>query len=298
MNCFVMCSGIRKDTEIDEIFIQEYRTAIKYSNVYLCNDMFPQVPVLPNSSKFKKIIYYGWTLPAEQYQVLYDDLKFEGYELINSPKQYIFCNYFDSWYPALSDLTPESIIIPRNVSTKEMLNAVLDFQNKTGTALIIRDSLSSLKYEWEKCFIPKNASIEAITRILINFCNAKNKYKNFYGSLIVRKFVPVKKLGMHETGAPVMHKMRAFIINGTLHNFHSVYDNRIYNYDRDVPEKLLSEVLERIYNQVGNNLFTIDVAKLDDNSWTCIGIQDGQTVALQPNANMNMFFQSLAREKF
>lgn len=277
---------------VDPAYENEYRAAIDVGAVHLTDgkNIF-----IPSASSPTPIIYHGWMFTPEQYTNLYDILASQGYQLINNPAQYVGCHYFNNWYPVISDLTPNSIIVERT-SVRAMLDAIWTFQTQIKSALVIKDSVKSLKHHWhEACFIPRNASNFDVAKLLSTFLYLKDKYEDFQGSLIVRQYIPLKQIGVLKSGMPISQEIRAFILKGKLFCVYPYWNDTIYKYQQtDIPFKLIEEIAGRIYKDIKSELFTIDLGMLENGSWECIEVGDGQVSALPDNTDIELFFKGLA----
>lgn len=96
---------------------------------------------IPKIEKGDKILYRGWMLTVEQYQLLEKAVSSKGAKLIVNTEKYQLSHYLPKWYPLCSEFTPESIFF----NTKEDLLANLP--QLDWNAYFVKDYVKSLTTE-------------------------------------------------------------------------------------------------------------------------------------------------------
>lgn len=283
----------------DEQYQKEYEAAGNYTNIHLFNIMDFETIKLPIVNS-RELIYHGWMMSLDgfknSYKNFYNKCKKFGFSLINTPEQYQACHYFNGWYPALNGLTAPSEIIELN-SLRVMAEKVLKFMHDNDCAIIIKDYVKSLKHEWyDACFIPKNSDILHVCNVLSKFFAIKKQYNDLHGNLVIRKFLNLKSIGKHtKSGMPLTKEFRTFVFKGRLINTFEYWEQG--NYEGMLPENnYLQNIANIVLEVTKSNFFTIDVAQLEDGTWTCIEIGDGQVSAIPEKGNLNIFFKELLKE--
>lgn len=300
-----------------EMYQEEFDTASKYANVHLLdindivrarNDRHVFDTMVPTLQWDKKaccpVFYHGWMMDWNMYNDFDHFCKGRGYLLTNNLNNYFCGHHFDAWYDKLEGMTPKSAIL--KVSAKQwkpqpelrsMIDAVLAFQKENKCAVIIKDSVKSLKHDWnEACFIPADANPFHVAKVVSTFLTIKTNYNDFQGHFVIRKFEHLKQIGTHpKSGMPISQEYRAFVLNGKVISQDPYWEG---DYDAETPpESFVNEIAKRMYNDgstiFGSNLFTIDTAQLADGSWTCIEVGDGQVSSIPPKADKNKFFRNL-----
>lgn len=292
----IMCASPISPKKPDESYQEEYDVIKELTTIHLF-DIFDvdrlKLPVVES----KKLIYHGWMMPPAYYTKFYKNCKAFGYELINTPEQYKACHWFDGWYPVIHDNTPLSIIIPFT-DIRTMLEQLMQFKNDNQCAVIIKDSVKSLKHDWfEACFIPKEADFFQAGRVLAKFLNIKETQNDFQGSLIVRKFVDLKSIGTHpKSGMPLSKEYRTFVIDNELLPTYEYWDDGSYRCDYEGPPAyFIEKIADKITAGTGSKLFTIDVAEMKGGEWTCIEVGDGQVSAVPDGVDKAQFFRNLLK---
>lgn len=288
----IMCSSVLNKRKPDESYETEYAAAKKLTDVHLFDIHSIHGVSLPKTEG-KKLIYHGWMMPPAYYAKFYNNCKVQGYELINSPGQYLACHHFNGWYPAIEGLTPLSTIIEID-DVRPMMDQVMQFMSDNNCSVIIKDYVKSLKHMWaEACFIPVNANAYHVAQVLAKFMAVKQDTNDLQGNLVVRKFVDLKYIGNHDkSGMPLTKEFRTFILNGKLLPTYKYWSQGSYSGD-EPSSSFIQKIADKVYASTKSNLFTIDVAQLTDGSWTCIEVGDGQVSAVPDHEDRDEFFRNL-----
>lgn len=285
-----MCCDRNDQTLPDPAYKSEYEAASKLTKVHLFNIFDLNSINLPASGG--KLIYHGWMMPPAIYRLFYERCKNAGYKLINTPEQYVGCHYFDGWYDAIKTMTPESIIVEIG-PLRTMADQVVQFMRKNECAVILKDYVKSLKHLWnEACFIPRDASFLDVTKVVANFLSVKDEMQDLQGNLVVKKFVNMKQIGIAKSGMPFIQEFRTFVANKKLLPTAQYWSEG--SYAADVPsQSFIEDIAHKIYRKTRSNFFTIDTAQLQDGSWTCVEVGDGQVSALPNHEDRDKFFNAL-----
>lgn len=285
------------EKEPDSSFLNEYLAAKQYANVHLLNvdDIGSKdnlIKSLSDSSENKEIFYHGWMLSNNQYKIFYDYLNNKGYKLTNSLDQYLTCHQFNNWYSIIKDYTPKSLII-NSSNINIILDSVLDFKEEAKSALIIKDSVKSLKHNWyEACYIPEFAEPLKIAKIIKTFLDIKKDQNDLNLPIIIRKFEKLKSIGLHEKSKmPISHEYRTYIYNGKIISQSPYWESNINN---PPPLDFIKSITDKLIDK--SNLFTIDSALKENGEWICIEVGDGQVSSLPDLADKKIFFSNLLGE--
>jgi hypothetical protein len=290
-----MCNSVFSKRKPDESYQIEYDAAKELTTVHLFDIMDIETLKLPKVDS-KDLIYHGWMMPPVVYRDFHKKCKSFGYNLINTPAQYVACHHFEGWYPAIEGLTPKSKII-EIAEVRTMMDEVAEFMYQNDCSVIIKDYVKSLKHMWhEACFIPRDVAPMPLARIISTFMSVKEEMNDLQGNLVVRQFVNFKQIGTHDkSGMPLSKEFRSFVLKGKPIFTAKYWDQGLY-VGMVPPQELIEEIANKIYVKTGNNLFTIDVAQLEDNTWTCVEVGDGQVSAIPDNEDRKEFFTKLLVE--
>lgn len=290
----IMCSSPLSKRKPDESYETEYTAAKKFTNVHLFDIFNVESVKLPKTTN-GKLIYHGWMMPPAIYTKFYNKCKSFGYELINSPGQYLACHHFNGWYSSLEGLTPKSTIIEID-DIRPMMDQVIQFMTDNNCSVVIKDYVKSLKHLWaEACFIPVGANAFHVAQVLSKFMAIKQEDNDLQGNLVVRKFEHLKYIGHHnKSKMPMTKEFRTFVLNGKLLPTYKYWSQGSYSGD-EPPVSFIEKVAEKVVASTKSNLFTVDVAQLANEDWTCIEVGDGQVSAVPDHEDREEFFRNLLK---
>ena len=97
--------------------------------------VFKPRPALPAEGE---ILYRGWMLRPESYELLNTAVLAKGSLLKVSPAQYRHCHHLPEWYPLCQDITPETVVVPRDADFAQAL------ADKGWPAYFVKDYVKSL----------------------------------------------------------------------------------------------------------------------------------------------------------
>lgn len=235
-------------------------------------------------------LYRGWILKPQDYAEM------DG--LVNSKLQNSFENYmwsynFPEWYGVLADFTPSSLIIPADeIRNSGLVLLAEQIANMLGDkSVMIKDYLKSRKHEWyEACFIRDASDEKELVRVMTNFFNLQGR--DFYGGLIFRDFIDLKKVGFHpKSKMPLPLEFRTFFLNGK-----PIFTTPYWSNDAQYPEDFLyppEEWLSDIGKLLKSPFVALDIAQGEDGRWWVIEVNDGGSAGLPDHVNLEEFYQIL-----
>src|ERR1019366_7377794 len=219
-----------------------------------------------NGSGGESSIYRGWMVKPQYYKEM-SSLR----PLLNDYDNLMWSYEFPKWYDVLKDETPHSLIIPgteiSDIGLQKIVEIVIE---KCGTkSLILKDYLKSRKHEWfDACFIKDASDFEEVARIASNFFYLQGK--DFYGGLVFRDFIPLKKLGFHPTTKmPIPIEFRTFFFNQKPF-ITSLYWNNDLEYPKDIeypPQSWIESIGKKL---TGSSFVALDIAQAEDDQWYVI----------------------------
>ena len=233
-------------------------------------------------------LYRGWMLKPEQYRAMHAALLGRGITLINTPQQYRTCHYLPESYPWIEGHTPRSVWSPVHGELDfERIGAILaPFEDR---AIVVKDYVKSQKHYWaEACFIPRASDLSAVERVVRRFVELQGEDLN--EGLVFREFVPLQIVGTHpKSGMPLAAEFRIFWLDGEPILSHRYWGD-LTTFDRPVPFEQIRPIAARIPSRY----FTMDIAFLDDGSWTIVELGDGQVAGLPSPDLAPQFFKRIA----
>lgn len=219
----IFCSSPLNKKKVDESYEQEYICAKEFGFelglVHLEELIVNQGPDLAvrrlkKATEREDVLYRGWMLRPEEYELLYEALESKNLYLINTPEQYKHCHYLPESYDVIKGYTPRSVWVPMSdiqASPDAVKEATRQFGNQP---IIVKGYVKSRKHEWkEACYIPDAADEEHMKQIVYNFVTLQGEELN--AGLVFREDVQLEFLSYHDqSGMPLSQEMRVFMMDG------------------------------------------------------------------------------------
>lgn len=238
----------------------ELSIALKYLNV-----LKYRTEVKPNS------VVIGRYSVLPFYRELEKELELSESRLINSYTEYNFIANIFEWagqYGILSDLTP---------MTWDNWSKLPD------TSFVVKGMVNSRKQNWAThMFAETKADVPKVAARLLDDYLIREQ------GVVVREYIPLRKLGIGLNGLPITNEWRTFWIRNEAGNpvllskgfywsgtFPELISEAYFNSKAD---KLILEAAHRIVDKV--SFFVIDVAEKEDGEWIVVELNDGQMSGL------------------
>lgn len=237
-------------------------------------------------------IYRGWILSYDSYQQLAERVLARGCLLGTSPVNYTFANCFPHWYSGLpAGSTPRSWWTYWEPNITEGIDELLPSLRKLfgDKSFILKDFVKSRKHQWDDaCFIEH---AEDAPRVIRNFI--EGQADSLVGGLVFREYVPVKKLGRHKSGLPLVKEYRYFIRND---REPEVLLASAYWSEAEYPEEPIPglEAIQALLGGIRSPLFALDTVELEDGSSVILEVNDGGTAGIPLNRYQE-FYQALLK---
>ncbi len=234
-------------------------------------------------------MYRGWMLTPSQYEALHEALSARGVELVNDARQYRTAHYLPESYPWLEGHTPRSVWLKVDGApdAARLAEAAASFGDRP---LVVKDYVKSQKHYWhEACFVPAASDLPALERVVRRFLELQGEDLN--EGLVLREFVPLKTVGKHpKSGMPLAAELRIFWLAGQAILSHRYWGD-LTTFDLPLPWTELGPIAARIPSR----FFTMDVAFLEDGSWTIVELGDGQVAGLPDVQLAPDFYEKIAK---
>ncbi len=234
-------------------------------------------------------IYRGWMLKPQTYERLYTALAERGLLLINTPTAYAHCHYLPESYHLIAGSTPRTTWLRTgsNVSIDEVMVALQPFGD---APVIVKDFVKSRKHEWnEACYIPSASNRQAVERVVTRFLQLQGEELN--EGLVFREFVDFEPLASHsKSGMPLTKEFRLFILDGQIILSAPYWEEGDYHKENFPPANAFSSIIQKIQSR----FFTMDVAKMRDETWSIVELGDGQVAGLPARADGEVLYHALA----
>ena len=215
------------------------------------------------------LLYRGWILKEEEYELLHEALLDRGYAPVTSPAEYAEALYLPNYHPKIEDVTA-----PARWIWGTDLDEAWESARKLGPGpYFLKDHVKSAKEHWERCcYIPEDSDRETFDRVCQDFIDYQED--RFERGLVFRPILPIRRLPGESLGYPIHDEHRLFFWNGRLVMgcpYHDV-DVAMEDYGR----------FEFLGARIDSPFFTADVARLEDGRWTLVELNDGGASGLPP----------------
>lgn len=246
----------RKDIDSEE----EFEIAKNYFNVVESRMEIKDSLVIPRYS----------ALPF--YKELENDLEYYNSKLINSYKQHKYIADFE-YYNNIEDLTPKTYF---------KLDEVPD-----GGPYVVKGKTNSRKFDWNTMMFAKDRR-----RAIEIACDLRKDSMIQQQDVIVREYVPLKKLDEGVNGLPFSNEWRFFCLGNNILSlgFYWTISETIGEMD-NIGFGLVEEVIKRVKDKV--NFFVVDIAEKENGGWIVVELNDGSMSGLSNN-DPNLLYNNLA----
>lgn len=287
---------IGQSNKIDPFWEKEAEAAKSVGfGISLVSDQNDAGPLLLRG-RADNYLYRGWILKP----YFYEQLSFAlGSSLLTGLDKYLWSYDFPKWYEVLTEAeTPKSFIFTAETIQKIGLDGIAlevsDFCiDSQINQLLLKDYLKSRKHEWyDACFIKDayNPDHSDLIRVMTNFFELQGR--DFYGGLVFREFLKLKKLGIHpKSGMPLPIEFRTFFLNQEP-LITSMYWNNDIPYPEGV-EQPPQAWLEEIGKKMVSPFVALDIAQDEAGKWWVIEVNDGGTAGYPDNIDSKEFYSKL-----
>lgn len=220
---------------------------------------------LPMRATAEPGIWIGYIPTLERYDQIYDAALAKGIRLVNSPAEHRIAQEFDSAYPRLQGLTPESRII-QDESECEAAVAAL------GLPIFVKGVIQSRKSRgWKACVAESGDELRRLVKALLELPNRTR------GRVVLRKLMRLRFTRTSGEGFPFGREYRAFVYRGKILGLGYYWEG-----DDSLKDLTPAEDAEvrRLVLEAARRLeapyVAIDVGQLEDGSWIVIESGDAQ----------------------
>lgn len=223
--------------KIDEMFLDQYKAAKKAGfGVALIN--VSKREFVGEIYEGATLLYRGWMLTAEEYEIMDAMSNVSGYTLFTSPKAFFSCHYLPNWQTKIQDLTPDTVSLGQDA------DIVNEIYLRGWDKFFIKDFVKSLKTSVGSVG-NKPEDAEVIIKEMI-------KYKGFIeGGICIREYEDFKPDS----------EIRYFVLNGVAHSPNG----------KEAPD-----IVKRCTEVIKSPFYSVDVAERTDGVLRVIEIGDGQ----------------------
>lgn len=205
------------------------------------------------------------------YQELEAELKSNGCRLVNTYEQHAWIADVLAWAGDASTGVEGALtgLTPKSWSTWASL--------PSNTSFVVKGKTNSRKFEWNRrMFAKSREDVPGIARSLYDDTMINEQ------GLVVREYIPLRKLDEGINGLPVSEEWRCFFYRDRLlskgfywTNFPEVFDQVEWT---AAAETFAHEAAEKARRHA--DFFVLDIARRADGGWIVIEVNDGQMSGL------------------
>jgi hypothetical protein len=258
--------------------------------ISLVSDENEPGPIRVSNQKADSYIYHGWLVKPAYYKELHQLVP----NLLVSYDHYMWSYDFPRWYSIMADDTPKSVVFPAEAIQREGLEAVANDMAECfpGKSFIIKDYFRSCKHEWfDACFIKDVSDTADCMRVMGNFFHLRGR--DFYGGLVFREFLLLKKLGMHpKVKMPLPIEYRTFFLHQKPITSFMYWEHEYGAYPDDVVSPP-QDWLEALGKKMVSPFVALDTAQSEDGKWWLIEVNDGGIAGWPEHLDPKQLYSSI-----
>jgi hypothetical protein len=194
------------------------------------------------------------------YKELEEELKLKGSRLINSHAHHKYIAQM-GWLEDIGDLTPR---------TYEQ------WGNLPAGSYVVKGVTNSRKFQWHThMFAETREQVPKVVRRLLDDTLVREQ------GLVVREYVPLKKLGEQINGLPVTMEYRFFCLGDRILTSGFYWSNFIDELDVSIePPSEATRLVRKVLDRIPSMFVVVDVAQTESEDWIVVELNDGQMSGL------------------
>jgi hypothetical protein len=216
----------------------------------------------PVQEQLTPTVWIGFIPTRERYEEMYAAALAKNLRLLNTPKEHQDALEFAHSYPAIADLTPETVI----------LNHPEEWESATrlGYPVFVRGSVRSRKGAgWTACVAENAVELEGIVNYLF-----ATPYRS-RGSVLVRRLVRLRHVRKTEGGFPVGREYRVFLYNAEPmgYGYYWEGDDALAMLE-DEEEAAVLALAQEAARRLGAPFLCVDIGQVETGEWIVIEVGD------------------------
>lgn len=276
--------------EVDSAFKAEFDAAnlVGFKTFLFDHDEFVKKDIFTTNmstsqEEDEKLILRSWMLKEEQYISLFAKLDSRGYNLINTPAEYLGVHHFPNVYSIISDNTAKAWWTPTwsEVENQDKTDwkSVRDY---LGGDVLIKDYVKSEKGNPDLFILSRDLTNEEFHDKILKFIEARGKL--FNKGIVFKQVEKLKKYEDHT------NEWRIFFMNG---------EPMIMDYNGNSGTKTSLPSIEIVVKcqeasrKISGKFITMDVAEKEDGNWMIMETGDGQVSGMPSESTALGFYNKL-----
>lgn len=214
------------------------------------------------------------------YKELEEDLAEKGSHLVNSYSEHRWIADLKNWYEDLKDFTPKTWFKLADIPDD--------------LPVVLKGETNSKKFSWNTHMFAKNKkeAIQVYGRLMEDSLISQQE-------IVIRQFVPLKKLLEGLNGLNVSEEYRLFVLNGKVVSGGFYWSSHVDDLSDEVKnslswEKIPKPFLNNVLSILGCKapFVVVDIARTEDDNWIVVEVNDGQFSGLSEN-NPDILYRNL-----
>lgn len=268
-------SSYLNSRRVDEAFEREYEAALEagLEVTLFYQQLWDEKRELRlDSEKMGCVLYRGWMMKPEDYQIFHNRLQDRGLSLLTSPGQYETMHVFPNAYKWLEEDTPKTLFFPLHARMD-----VEEIRRELGEFLI-KDYVKSAKNTDFPLYFDRDISQAEFDSWVERFYEIRGELLT--GGILAKQYVKLKKYGGYT------NEYRVFYLQGQLI---SVSRNSLQpDYAAELPRSLAEK-----YAALPSPFYTVDYAEKEDGQWIVVEAGDGGVSGLSEGQDYEAFFRAV-----
>ena len=207
------------------------------------------------------------------YKELEEELALKNSRLINSYEQHLYIADIMNWYEDIKEYTPETYTTWGHIKDGQW---------------VVKGRTNSRKFNWNTMMFADGRE-DLIEKIKMNMVDPLIREQG----IVVRKYVPLKKVDEGINGLPISKEWRLFFLGKKLISLGYYWSSHMETAPKELPTDgiILAKKVAAIIAKK-TNFFVIDIAEKEDGGYIVVEINDGQMSGLS-TINPTQFYTRL-----
>ena len=209
------------------------------------------------------------------YQDIEKEIKNKNSDVLLPYEDFLYIEDIRRWYQDLKDFTPRTWSLGDDIDSDG--------------PFFIKGITNSLKHEWDKSFVKNKDDLEKSIEGIKKNPLLENQ------DIVIREYIPLRKLGESPKGMPISEEYRLFVLNSEVlvgGFYWSDYKNLIKDADwKKIPEDFIKQVI----NKVPVRYYVLDIGIKEDGTPIVIELNDPGMSGLC-DIDVDEFYKNLSQK--
>jgi len=200
---------------------------------------------------------------VEDYEQRYRAFAAEGIDLVHTPSEYSITSHLPHWYPLISDLTPRSQWFDHRPTVDQI-------ESQFPWPVFIKGERQTSRHQKSLSIVEGRDQFEQVMDLWESDPILR------WQRIVVREFLPLRLVGIQSsTTLPKAFEFRTFWWKQRCVGFGPYWIGEHYTCTADEKSSAIALALEAA-RRLDVTFLAVDVAQIQNGSWTVIEVNDGQ----------------------